>query len=53
MKTAKNRKLNEEGGQAATPEQMELPRVRAEGARLRMENEILIEATAYFAKDVL
>jgi transposase-like protein len=27
--------------------------VRAENARLRMENEILKKATAYFAKDAL
>jgi transposase len=32
---------------------MELARVRAETARLRMENEILKKATAYFAKDAL
>jgi transposase-like protein len=36
-----------------TPEQMELSRVRAEIARLRMENEIVKKATAYFAKDAL
>ena len=39
--------------QEYTPEQMELSRVRAENARLRMENEILEKATACFAKDVL
>jgi transposase len=32
---------------------MELSRVRAENARLRMENEILKKATAYFAKELL
>jgi len=53
VKAAKNGKLNMEGGKAVTPEQMELSRVRAENARLRMENEILKKATAYFAKDVL
>jgi transposase len=36
-----------------TPEQMELSRLRAENARLRMECEILKKATAYFAKDAL
>jgi transposase len=36
-----------------TPEQMELSRLRAENARLRLENEILKKATAYFAKDAL
>ena len=46
-------KLNPLGAKTVTPEQMELSRVRAENARLRMENEILKKATAYFAKDVL
>jgi transposase len=53
VKAAKNGKLNPPGGKAVTPEQMELSRVRAENARLKMENEILKKATAYFAKDVL
>jgi len=53
VKAAKRGKLNAPGGQAVTPEQMELSRVRAENARLRMENEILKKATAYFAKDAL
>lgn len=53
VKAAKNGKLNLPGGKAVTPEQMELSRVRAENARLKMENEILKKATAYFAKDVL
>lgn len=53
VKAAKAGKLNPPGTKAITPEQMELSRVRAENARLRMENEILKKATAYFAKDVL
>ena len=53
VKAAKNGKLNPVGGKTITPEQMELSRVRAENARLRMENEILKKATAYFAKDAL
>ena len=53
VKADKQGKLNRPGGKAVTPEQMELSRVRAENARLRMENEILKKATAYFAKDVL
>ena len=53
VKAAKQGKLNAPGGKAVTPEQMELSRVRAENARLRMENEILKKATAYFAKDAL
>ena len=53
VKAAKAGKLHAPGAKAITPEQMELSRVRAENARLRMENEILKKATAYFAKDVL
>ena len=53
VKVAKHGKLNAPGGKAVTPEQMELSRMRAENARLRMENEILKKATAYFAKDAL
>lgn len=34
-------------------EQMELSRMRAELARLKMENEILKKAAAYFAKESL
>ena len=52
VKEAKAGKLNA-GGNDVTPEQMELSRVRAELARLKMENEILKKAAAYFAKDVL
>lgn len=53
VKAAKAGKLNPPGTKKVTPEQMELSRVRAENARLRMENEILKKATAYFAKDAL
>ena len=53
IKAAKHGKLHAPGGKAVTPEQMEFSRVRAENARLRMENEILKKATAYFAKDAL
>ena len=53
VKAAKAGKLHAAGAKTVTPEQMELSRVRAENARLRMENEILKKATAYFAKDVL
>ena len=53
VKAAKAGKLHPPGAKAVTPEEMELSRVRAENARLRMENEILKKATAYFAKDVL
>ena len=46
-------KLGGAGAKVVTPEQMELSRMRTKNARLRMENEILKKATAYFAKDVL
>ena len=36
-----------------TAEQMELTRLRAENARLKMERDILKKATAYFAKEHL
>jgi transposase len=52
VKAAKAGKLNA-SGKEVTPEQMELSRVRAENARLKMEVEILKKAAAYFAKDVL
>ena len=53
VKAAKAGKLNSPGAKKVTPEEMELSRLRAENARLRMECEILKKATAYFAKDVL
>lgn len=53
VKAAHAGKLHAPGAKAITPEQMELSRVRAENARLRMENEILKKAAAYFAKDAL
>jgi transposase len=53
VKAARAGKLHASGAKAITPEQMELSRVRAENARLRMENEILKKAAAYFAKDAL
>jgi transposase len=42
-----------EGGKPITPEQMELSRLRAENARLKMETEILKKAAAYFARESL
>lgn len=53
VKAAKAGKLNPPGAKKVTPEEMELSRLRAENARLRMECEILKKATAYFAKDAL
>lgn len=46
-------KLMAPGAKPVTPEQMELSRLRAENARLKMHVEILKKATAYFAKDAL
>lgn len=53
VKAAKAGKLNPPDAKKVSPEQMELSRLRAENARLRMECEILKKATAYFAKDAL
>lgn len=41
------------GAKPVTAEQMELSRLRAENARLKMHVDILKKATAYFAKDAL
>ena len=41
------------GTKPVSAEQMELARLRAENARLRMERDILKKATAYFAKESL
>ena len=38
---------------AVTAEQMEIARLRAETARLKMERDIAKKAAAYFAQDVL
>ena len=40
-------------GKPITPEQMELSRLRAENARLKMEMEIIKKAAAYFARESL
>ncbi len=53
VKAAAAGKLGGAGGKVATPEQMELSRLRAENVRLKQENEILKKATAYFARETL
>ena len=54
VKAQANGKLGTvENGKPVTPEQMEISRLRAENARLRMETEILKKAAAYFAKESL
>lgn len=53
VKAAQAGKLNASGGPPVTPEQMELSRLRAENARLKLHLEIVKKAAAYFAKDAL
>jgi transposase len=53
VKAAAAGKLTAVGAKPVTPEQMELSRLRAENARLKMHVDILKKATAYFAKDAL
>jgi transposase len=53
VSTAKGGKPLSNAAKEVTPEQMELSKLRAENARLKMHVEILKKATAYFAKDAL
>ncbi len=53
VKAARAGRLNAADARPVTAEQMELSRLRAENARLKMHVEILKKATAYFAKDAL
>lgn len=46
-------KLTALGANPVTPEQVDLSRLRAQNARLKMHVDILKKATAYFAKDAL
>ena len=46
-------KLAGAGSKPVSEEQMELARLRAELARVKMERDILKKATAYFAKEVM
>ena len=41
------------GDKVVTPEQMEIARLRAELARVKMERDIAKKAAAYFAQDLL
>lgn len=45
--------LHGAGDRPVRAEQMELARLRAELARVKMERDILKKATAYFAKEAL
>jgi transposase len=53
VKAADAGRLIGSGAKPVTAEQMELSRLRAEVARLKMTVDILKKATAYFAKDTL
>ena len=50
LKAERQGRLGGAGSKPVSPEQMEIARLRAENARLRMERDILGKATAYFAK---
>ena len=51
VRSAAKGELTGAGTKPVSAEQMELARLRAENARLRMERDILKKATAYFAKE--
>ena len=53
VKAAAAGKLSAADAKPVSPEQMELSRLRAECARLKMHVDILKKATGYFAKDAL
>ncbi len=53
VKAAEAGKLVGAGAKPVTPEQMEISRLRAENARLKMHVEIPRKATARFARDAL
>jgi transposase len=53
VRSSESGQLGGAGERPVTPEQMELARLRAELARVKMERDIAKEAAAYFAQDVL
>ena len=53
VRLAEKGELQGAGERPVSAEQMELARLRAELARVKMERDILKKATAYFAKDSL
>jgi len=53
VRVARAGQLSGAATKPVTPEQMEISRLRAENARLKMHVDILKKATAYFAKDAL
>lgn len=50
IKADQDGRLTGAGTKPVSPEQMEIARLRAELARVKMERDILGKATAYFAK---
>lgn len=50
VKASRAGQLSAADSKAVSPEQMEVARLRAELARVKMERDILGKATAYFAK---
>ena len=50
---AEGKLASAENGKPVSPQQMEISRLRAENARLKMEMEIVKKAAAYFAKESL
>lgn len=50
VKAQRQGKLTGADGKAVSAEQMEISRLRAELARVKMERDILEKATAYFAR---
>ena len=51
VKAARDGRLGGCGTRPVDPQQMEIARLRAELARVKMERDILGKATAYFAKE--
>ena len=51
VKAERKGQLAGPGSKPVSPEQMEIARLRAELARVKMERDILGKATAYFAKE--
>jgi transposase len=50
IKADRDGRLQGPGSKPVSPEQMEIARLRADNARLKLERDILEKATAYFAK---
>ena len=53
VRQAAKGKLTGAGAKQVSAEQMELARLRAELARVKMERDILKKATAYFARELV